>query len=103
MKIDPGVGGITDGQSPNRVGASNSSSVSRPSPSKAENTDQANLSSDAVQLSSLSAAIKSVPEVRQDRVNAISQKLQAGSYSVSNQQIAQAILSDYQPNSASGG
>jgi flagellar biosynthesis anti-sigma factor FlgM len=103
MKIDPGVGGITDGQAPTRVGAPNSAPVSRPSQSQAGNTDQASLSSDAVKFSSLSNALSSVPEIRQERVAAISQQLQNGSYSVSDHQIAQAVLRDYQPNSAAGG
>lgn len=103
MKIDPGVGGIPEGQAPNRVGPSSSAPVSRRSQSPAGGTDQASLSSDAVKLSSLSNALSSVPDVRQDRVAAISQKLQDGSYSVSDQQIAQAVLRDYKPNSAAGG
>jgi flagellar biosynthesis anti-sigma factor FlgM len=102
VKIDPNLG-IPGGQTPDRVGGAGSSPAARPSQPSAQNTDQASLSNDALKLSSLSAALTNVPEVRQERVSSISQALQNGTYTVSDQQIAQAMMRDYQPSSASGG
>jgi len=101
VKIDPNVG-IPEGQSPNRVGASASAPVARPSQPVTVGNDQASLSNDAVKLSNLSAALNNVPEIRQERVSAISQQLKNGTYSVSDQQIARAMVRDYAPQAPSG-
>lgn len=61
--------------------------------------DQASLSPDATQLSNLSMALSNVPDVRQERVQAVSGAIQNGSYSVSNQQIAGAMLRDFRMTS----
>jgi flagellar biosynthesis anti-sigma factor FlgM len=102
VKIDPNLG-ITDAQPLDRVAGSGSAPVTRPSQASAPDTDQASLSSDALKLSNLSAALSNVPEIRQERVASLSQALQNGSYSVTDQQIAQAMIRDYQPNNANGG
>jgi len=102
VKIDPNLG-VPEGQSPARVGSSSTAPASKAGQPSASKNDQASLSDDAVKFSNLSAALTNVPDVRQDRVSAISQSLANGSYSVSDQQIAQAMVRDYQTNSAAGG
>ena len=101
MKIDPKLG-LPEGQLPDRVGPSSSAANSRPAAPATQQGDEANLSSDAVRLSELSTSLSSVPEIRQERVTAVSQALQNGTYSVSNEQIADSMMRDFQPSSLSG-
>jgi flagellar biosynthesis anti-sigma factor FlgM len=51
-------------------------------------------SSTQVQLSGLQAQVASAPEIRQGRVDQLRQAIGSGSYSVSNEQLAGAILGD---------
>lgn len=94
MRIDPNLG-IPEGQQPERVQNSTSQAAKPLQISSASASDQASLSPDATQLSNLSLALVSAPDVRQERVSAVSQALQNGSYSVSNQQIAGSMLRDF--------
>ncbi|MFZ0284597.1 MAG: flagellar biosynthesis anti-sigma factor FlgM [Terriglobales bacterium] len=55
--------------------------------------DSAQLSTDRSQLQTLSAAVLQLPEIRQDKVAALAGQLQKGSYQVSPQQTAEALLS----------
>lgn len=71
--------------------------------SKSQGADQASLSPDAVQLSNLRAKLSSVPEIRQDRVATLSAAIKNGTYSVSNRQIAEALLRDFQTGPSSKG
>ncbi len=57
--------------------------------------DTASLSTDSVSLSSLSTQAMQSPEVRQDRVDALRQAIGNGTYSVTPQQIADAIVRDH--------
>jgi flagellar biosynthesis anti-sigma factor FlgM len=57
--------------------------------------DRASLSPGAQQLLGLSKALANVPQVRQARVDALKQAIKSGTYSPSNQQIAQALVSDF--------
>ena len=101
MKVDPKLD-TQQGQLTGRVTGAGSPQPSRTGASKSQSADQASLSNDAVRLSNLSAALSNVPEIRQDRVNAIAQALRNGSYSVSDQQIAEAMLRDYGPSGSAG-
>ena len=63
--------------------------------------DRVGLTSDEVQFSAggekvqqLKANLNNLPDVRQDRVAALRQSIQDGSYSVSSQQVAQAMSAD---------
>ena len=98
MRINPNLG-VGEGQAAdpvNNATATNSSQASRPLQSTSQNaSDQANLSPAAQQLSNLSNALASVPTIRQDRVAALTQAVQSGTYSVSNQQIAQSMVRDF--------
>jgi negative regulator of flagellin synthesis FlgM len=54
--------------------------------------DKASLSADALSVSSLEAQVLASPEVRQDKVAALRQSIQNGTYRVEPDKIAQAIL-----------
>jgi flagellar biosynthesis anti-sigma factor FlgM len=56
--------------------------------------DQAQLVSDGGKVTQLKAAISQVPEVRDDRIQALRQAMSNGSYHPSSQQLAHAIGSD---------
>ena len=101
MKIDPQLG-LPDGQLPDRVGASGNAAAARAYSPANQPGDQASLSPDGVKLSELSASLSGVPEVRQERVTAIQQAIQNGTYSVSNEQIAESMMRDFQPSNSSG-
>ena len=64
------------------------------SPDSVRGQDQAHISPEARQLAELSAELAQVPEVRQDRVESLRRALDNGSYDVSNEQIAEALLAD---------
>jgi flagellar biosynthesis anti-sigma factor FlgM len=50
------------------------------------------LSDDAVRLSSLETEAMSTPDIRQDKVDALRREINAGTYQVSNESLADAIL-----------
>lgn len=102
MRINPNVG-VPEGQGTDRVGTAGSAPAEKQTQNTNQSTgDQANLSSDALRLSDLSAKLANVPDVRQDRVATLSQAIQSGSYSVSSRQIAVAMLRDFRmPGSSS--
>jgi len=47
-----------------------------------------------VQLSGLEAKVGSTPEIREERVNQLRQAIGSGTYSVSDEQLAQAMMND---------
>lgn len=53
------------------------------------------------QIQRLKAQLAQVPDVRSDRVSALSQKVQQGSYNPTNQQIADAMVSEIGSNKRS--
>jgi flagellar biosynthesis anti-sigma factor FlgM len=82
----------------NQTGASQpdvQASRARSSAASGEVKDQTRLSANQDQTGQLSALVAQQPEVRQDRVAAVSQALSNGTYQVSNQQIAGAISDEY--------
>ena len=94
MKIDPNVSVHQQQQNP---------SVQQPAKKPAEQKspatsgvagDQVKLSADHQIVERLKAELNQLPEVRQDRVVQLRQALQSGSYKVTDEQIADAILSD---------
>lgn len=97
MRIDSNQG-ITPGQSTDSVRTAGQQSLSQIAPDAQQTADQqdrANFSSDAQQLSTLSTALANVPSVRQNRVDALRQAVQNGTYNPSNQDIAQSVLRDF--------
>lgn len=102
MRINPNVG-VPEGQEPDRVETAGSAPANKQVQKSAQvAADQTNLSSDALKLSDLSAKLANVPDIRQDRVATLSQAIQNGSYSVSNQQIAVAMMRDFRMPGSSG-
>lgn len=61
-------------------------------PSAPSVEDKTSLSSDALSVSSLTTQAMEAPSVRQDRVEALRQKVQNGEYNLDANKIAQAIL-----------
>jgi flagellar biosynthesis anti-sigma factor FlgM len=99
VKIDP-QSNLLGTQSSTSVGAADSAANARSlkiaNDRSGQGSDQASLSADAVRLSSLRTKLNGVPEIRQDRVATVSAALRNGTYSVSNKQIAQSLLRDFQ-------
>jgi flagellar biosynthesis anti-sigma factor FlgM len=58
-------------------------------------SDRLSLSYHSIQLRNLHAALNDVADVRQDRVASIRVSLANGTYAVTNQQIAEAMLRDF--------
>jgi len=93
MKIDAPLA-LPEQAGPQRIGTTG------PSPSQNED-GRVNLSLDQVQFSvdgetvqQLKTDLAGLPDLRQDRVAALKQAIDGGSYNVSSQQIAQAMSSD---------
>ena len=73
----------------------NSGSAPQGSPASiGSSQDQAQLSLDNNTIQQLKANLSQVPEVRQDRVDALSRAVSNGTYQVSDQQLSDAIGSD---------
>jgi len=94
MRIDPSNGLPIDPTTGRVGGTSGASAPAKQDPAAIGGQDQAHISSDAQQLSRFAAALKGTPEVRQDLVNQVKNALNSGTFSVSNAEIADAILGD---------
>ena len=80
---------------PTSTVANSGSSVQHNRPASASSgLDQAKLSVDNGTIQTLKARLSQLPEVRQDRVDALRQAISKGSYRVSDQQLADAIGTD---------
>jgi flagellar biosynthesis anti-sigma factor FlgM len=62
---------------------------------KAEDWDQATLSTDSASTSSLASIALNSPEVRQDKVDSLAQSIQNGEYELDPAKIASAMLDEY--------
>jgi negative regulator of flagellin synthesis FlgM len=73
-----------------------SSSAARPAQTagKDDYGDAAQLSSSSLAATTLAAAASQVPEIRQEKVAALAEQLRAGTYEVSPEQTAEAMLSE---------
>jgi flagellar biosynthesis anti-sigma factor FlgM len=81
---------------PQKVEQSGSSANQSRLASVKSNQDKAQLSVDSESVQQLKVALSSVPEVRQERVDALRQAIDKGSYQVTDQQLADAIQSELQ-------
>lgn len=84
---------------PDNVQTQNVSRNGTPSPQSSASAvptgqDQAQLSVDSGTVQQLKARVSQLPEIRQERVNALRQAVSSGSYQISNQQLGDAIGSD---------
>ena len=62
--------------------------------------DRAQLSTDQAKVHALSAAVLQLPEIRQEKVAALAEQVQKGSYAVSAEQTGAALLSALSTNLA---
>ena len=93
MRVD-GPLSVPENLQPDKVARSGSpTQQSRPG-LVGTNQDQARLSVDNETIQQLKSNLSQVPEVRQERVDALRQALSDGSYQVSDQQLSDAIGSD---------
>ena len=76
------------------VTRSGSSAQQIPAAPVSSDQDKTQFSIDGGTVQQLKSALSQLPEVRQERVNALRQAVNNGSYQVSNQQLADAIGSD---------
>jgi negative regulator of flagellin synthesis FlgM len=82
------------GQTPDAAEATQSTLKSSSSPAGRQTpSNVASLSSDYVKVGALTAAISGLPEIRQDKVAALSESIRSGTYAVSAEQMAEALLS----------
>lgn len=93
MKIDASLS-LPENVGPQRVGTTG------PSPSQNQGEvvgltpDEVQFSVDGEKVQQLKTDLAAVPDLRQDRVATLKEAIASGSYSVSGQQIAQAMSSD---------
>lgn len=99
MRIDPNqyLGNLQPDnvQQTNTRGAQPSQSEESRDTSGVDTDDQFQRSQALDQIQLLKAQLAQVPDVRSDRVAALSQKVQQGSYKPTNQQIADAMISEF--------
>ena len=99
MKIDPTIQFPIDPQ-PDRVSnAPGKATSSQGSPNASGATsaggeDTFNLSSTHAEIQTLTAGLANVPEVRTQRVAALQQKINSGTYQPDSQRVAEAIITD---------
>jgi flagellar biosynthesis anti-sigma factor FlgM len=95
MKIDLPI--TFPGQSePSRVGATGPSPTQNQGELVGVSSDEVQLSVDGEKVQELKADLNGLPDLRQERVVALKQAIDEGSYKVSAEQIAQAMSSDLQ-------
>jgi len=94
MRVDAQLP-IPENVQPNKVqGSGSSANPNRPAGPVNRNQDQAQLSVDSKSIEHLKAVLSQVPEVRQDRVEALRQAVGNGSYRVTDQRLADAMHSE---------
>ena len=93
MRVDAPLS-FPENLQPQKVASSGSpTQQNRPAPVDS-GQDQAQLSVDNETIQQLQTNLSQVPEVRQERVNALRQAVSNGSYQVSDQQLSDAMGSD---------
>jgi flagellar biosynthesis anti-sigma factor FlgM len=82
------------GQTPAAAEPTKSPLRSSASPAGSETpSDVSKLSPDYLKVQALAAAISQLPEIRQDKVAALAESIQSGTYAVSAQQTTEALVS----------
>ncbi len=92
MRVDGPIY-LPENLQPQKVDRSRSGSNQNQSSAVSSNQDHAQLSVDSGRIDQLKVNLASVPEVRQERVEALRQTIGSGNYQVSDQQLADAIHS----------
>jgi flagellar biosynthesis anti-sigma factor FlgM len=93
MRIDAALP-VPENQPTQKVASSGGSAQPSTAAPVTSGQDQAQLSVDSGTIQQLQSKLSQLPDVRQDRVNALRQAVGSGSYKVSNQQLSDAIGSD---------
>ncbi len=94
-------GELPAGEATSRLGVANTAaSTQAPANAAASRAAQSAVSSDTLQLSDLGTKLSAVPGVRQEKIAAVSAQVQSGTYSVSNQQIAESMIRDFRMSNA---
>ena len=93
MKIDAPLA-FPEQVGPQRVGTTGPSQSQNDGGRVGLSPDQAQFSVDGETVQQLKTDVAGLPDLRQDRVAALKQAIDGGSYNVSSQQIAQAMSSD---------
>jgi flagellar biosynthesis anti-sigma factor FlgM len=93
MKIDSSLA-FPQQVEPQRVGTTGSSPSQNQGELAGLSPDEVQFSIDGEKVQQLKADLSGAPDQRQDRVAALQQAIQEGSYNVSDQQIAQAMSSE---------
>jgi flagellar biosynthesis anti-sigma factor FlgM len=93
MRIDAALPLPENQQTPKVASSGSSVQQSRSTPANSSQ-DQTQLSVNNDTIQQLKANLSQVPEVRQERVDALRQAVSNGSYQVSDQQLSDAIGSD---------
>jgi negative regulator of flagellin synthesis FlgM len=91
MRVDLNQGTQPLPQS-NRSNTQSAASDARPSGSSALGEDRAQLSGAHIQVQALAAQASQLPEIRQEKVDALRQVVLGGSYQPSSKQVAEALF-----------
>ena len=90
MKIDAAVG-LPGQVEPQRVGTTGSAPSQNQGERVGFSPDEVQFSVDGEKVQQLKANLDGLPDLRQDRIAALKQAIEEGSYNVSGQQVAQAM------------
>jgi len=93
MRVDAPLS-FPENLQPDKVARSGSPTQQNRSAPVGSDQDQTQLSVDNQTIQHLQSALSQVPEIRQERVNALRQAVNSGQYQVSDQQLSNAMSSD---------
>jgi len=94
MNVD-GLDPLSQASSLTRAEGTDRSSAQASHAGGAGGADEARLLWDESKIQSLASQVNGQPEIRQDRVNALQQAIQGGRYTVSDEQIANALFAEH--------
>jgi len=92
MRVDLNPGAQPLPESSRNSNQAAASSDARASASSPLGEDQAQLSGTRAQVQALAAQVSQLPEIRQEKVSALRQVVQGGSYQPSAKQVAEAVF-----------
>jgi flagellar biosynthesis anti-sigma factor FlgM len=99
MRIDPNARS-TETQAAGQAAASNQRATVTPASGEGLAGDTAQLSLDQARIQALATQVNALPEVRQEKVAALGRAVRQGSYQVSPQQTADAMIAELLQRSA---
>ena len=93
MRVDPNMR-AQQAQDPEKANTSNARAAVPAPGERTSAADTAQISPDQVRVQSLAAQVNALPEIRQNRVDALGRAIREGNYQVSAEQTAAAMLSE---------